>query len=594
MHMNDFDYDVLVIGSGFGGSVAALRLTEKGYRVGVIEAGRRWDPEDLPKTNWNVRKSIWAPRLGWTGPQRITLLGKCMVASGAAVGGGSIIYGNTLYEPLPDFYTDKAWRHITDWRAELAPYYDQAKRMLGVATNPRITSADEVLRDVATDLGVADTFHATNVGVFFNEGQQGREVADPFFGGVGPRRAGCTHCARCFTGCPGNAKNTTTRNYLYLAEQAGAQVIPLTTATAVRPLAGGGYAVDTRRSTGVIGRGKQTLTAGQVVFAAAALGTQKLLHTMRDNGTLPHLSPRLGELSRSNSEAVLGARSRTRTDFASGVAISSSIHPEAKTHVEVCRYGKGQNAITVLTVPLIDGGPYRLLRFLLAAIRRPLVFLRTQNARRASEKAVVLLVMQSLDNSLTSYLRRGRLTTRQGSGDPNPAWIPLAHDVARRFAAKIDGHPEGGVNDVVNIPTTAHYIGGCVIGTSPDEGVVDPYQRVFGHPGLHIADGSAITANLGVNPSLTITAQAERAMAFWPNKGEPDPRPGLGEPTARYGLWRRGCRSCRRMHRALCGSSGACRCDDTCCRTVSFEFPHSVAGWHSPGGSPLAVGRCAP
>ncbi len=528
--MNEFDYDVLVIGSGFGGSVAALRLTEKGYRVGVIEAGRRWNPEDLPKTNWNVRKSIWAPRLGWTGPQRITLLGKCMVASGAAVGGGSIIYGNTLYEPLADFYTDKAWGHITDWRAELAPYYDQAKRMLGVATNPRITSADEVLLDVATDLGVAETFHATNVGVFFNEGREGLEVADPFFGGAGPRRAGCTHCARCFTGCPSNAKNTTTRNYLYLAEQAGAQVVPLTTVTAVRPLPGGGYAVDTRRSTGLIGRDKRTLTAGQVVFAAAALGTQKLLHTMRASGILPHLSPRLGELSRSNSEAVLGARSRTRTDFASGVAISSSIHPEPDTHVEVCRYGKGQNAITVLTVPLIDGGPYRLLRFLLAAIRRPLVFLRTQNARRASEKAVVLLVMQSLDNSLTSYVRRGRLTTRQGRGEPNPAWIPLAHDIARRFAEKIDGHPEGGVNDVVNIPTTAHYIGGCVIGTSPDEGVVDPYQRVFGYPGLHIADGSAITANLGVNPSLTITAQAERAMAFWPNKGEPDPRPDLGDP----------------------------------------------------------------
>ncbi|MEV0669709.1 GMC family oxidoreductase [Mycobacterium sp. NPDC050441] len=528
--MDEFDYDVLVIGSGFGGSVAALRLTEKDYRVGVIEAGRRWDREDLSKTNWNVRKSIWAPRLGWTGPQRITLLGKCMVASGAAVGGGSIVYGNTLYEPLPDFYTDEAWGHITDWRAELAPYYDQAKRMLGVAANPRTTSADEILLDVATDLGVADTFHTTNVGVFFNEGSEGQPVDDPYFGGVGPQRAGCTHCARCFTGCPHNAKNTTTRNYLYLAEQAGAQVIPLTTATAVRPLAGGGYAVDTRRSTGVIGRDKRTLTARQVVLAAAALGTQKLLHTMRDNGTLPHLSPRLGELSRSNSEAVLGARSRTRTDFASGVAITSSIHPEPNTHVEVCRYGKGQNAITVLTVPLIDGGPYRLLRFLLAAARRPLVFLRTQNARRASEKAVVLLVMQSLDNSLTSYLRRGRLTTRQGGGDPNPEWIPLAHDIARRFADKIEGDPEGGVNDVVNIPTTAHYIGGCVIGMSADEGVVDPYQRVFGHPGLHIADGSAITANLGVNPSLTITAQAERAMAFWPNKGESDPRPGLGKP----------------------------------------------------------------
>ncbi|MCV7191857.1 GMC oxidoreductase [Mycolicibacterium brumae] len=527
--MTAFDYDVLVIGSGFGGSVSALRLTEKGYRVGVIEAGRRWDPQDLPKSNWNVRKAIWAPRLGCVGPQRLTVLGKCLVASGAAVGGGSIIYGNTLYEPLPDFYTDRAWAHITDWRAELAPYYDQAKRMLGVNPNPRMTPADDALLQVATDLGVADTFHATNVGVFFNEGREGQTVPDPYFGGAGPARAGCTHCALCFTGCPGNAKNTTTLNYLWLAEQAGAQIIPMTTVTAVRPLPGGGYGVDTRRSTGPLARRRRTLTAEQVVFAAAALGTQKLLHTMRRDGVLPHLSPRLGELSRSNSEAILGARSRDRTDISTGVAITSSIHPEPNTHVEVCRYGPGQNAITVLTVPLVDGGPYRLARFALAAIRHPLVFLRSQNNHRASEKTVILLVMQSLDNSLTSYLRGRRMTTKQGVGEPNPTWIPVAHDIARRYADAIDGDPAGGVNDVMNIPATAHYIGGAVIGASAAEGVIDPYQRVYGHPGLHIADGSAITANLGVNPSLTITAQAERAMSFWPNKGEPDPRPPLGE-----------------------------------------------------------------
>src|ERR1700756_4905505 len=294
------DFDVLIIGSGFGGSVAALRLTEKGYRVGVVEAGRRWNAEDFPKTNWNLRKAIWAPKLGLTGPQRISVLGKCAVFSGAAVGGGSIIYGNTLYQPLPEFYTDKAWAHITDWEAELAPYYDQALRMLGVAPNPRRTPADEVIRDIATDLGVGDTFHATNVGVFFNEGKEGEEVGDPYFGGAGPHRAGCTHCARCFTGCPNNAKNTTTRNYLYLAEHAGAEVLPLTTATAVRPLDAGGYAVDTQRSDAVLRRGTRTFTAEQVVFAAAALGTQKLLLRLRDEGTLANLSPRLGELTRSN------------------------------------------------------------------------------------------------------------------------------------------------------------------------------------------------------------------------------------------------------------------------------------------------------
>ncbi|MCP2293378.1 GMC oxidoreductase [Nocardia amikacinitolerans] len=531
--MPAFDYDVVVIGSGFGGSVSALRLTEKGYRVGVLEAGRRWTADDLPSTNWNVRKSLWAPRLGLTGPQRISILGKCAVFSGAGVGGGSLIYGNTLYEPLPNFYTDRQWAHITDWKAELAPYYDQAKRMLGVAPNPRMTPADEVIREIADDLGVGDTFHATNVGVFFNESDPGAEVDDPYFGGAGPRRRGCVHCARCFTGCPHNAKNTTTTNYLYLAEKAGAEVHPLTTATAVRPLSGGGYAVRTERSDRWIRKQRKTFTAEQVVFAGAALGTQKLLHRMRDEKILPALSPRLGELTRSNSEAILNVVSRSRRDFAEGIAITSSIHPEADTHIEVCHYGKGQNALFPMSVPIVDGGAFRFLRFLLAILVHPLVFLRSLNARHASEKSVILLVMQSLDNSLTSFRKRGRLKTRQGTGEPNPTWIPLAHEVGRRFADKVDGDTHGLIMDVFDIPATAHYIGGCVIGESAETGVVDPYQRVFGHPGLHVADGSAVTANLGVNPSLTITAQAERAMAFWPNKGQADPRPALGEPYRR-------------------------------------------------------------
>ncbi|WP_431970387.1 GMC oxidoreductase [Nocardia sp. bgisy134] len=527
--MPAFDYDVVVIGSGFGGSVSALRLTEKGYRVGVLEAGRRWTADDLPSTNWNVRKSLWAPRLGLTGPQRISILGKCAVFSGAGVGGGSLIYGNTLYEPLPSFYTDKQWAHITDWKAELAPYYDQAKRMLGVAPNPRMTPADTVIREIADDLGVGDTFHATNVGVFFNESDPGTEVDDPYFGGAGPRRRGCVHCARCFTGCPHNAKNTTPTNYLYLAEQAGAEVHPLTTATVVRPLSSGGYAVETERSDRWIRKQHRTFTAEQVVFAGAALGTQKLLHRMHDERVLPALSPRLGELTRSNSEAILNVVSRTRRDFAEGIAITSSIHPEADTHIEVCHYGKGQNALFPMSVPIVDGGAFRFLRFLLAILLHPAVFLRSLNARHASEKSVILLVMQSLDNSLTSFRKRGQLKTRQGTGEPNPTWIPLAHDVGRRFAEKVDGDTHGLIMDVFDIPATAHYIGGCVIGESAETGVVDPYQRVFGHPGLHVADGSAVTANLGVNPSLTITAQAERAMAFWPNKGQDDPRPALGE-----------------------------------------------------------------
>lgn len=526
--MPDFDYDVVVIGSGFGGSVSALRLTEKGYRVAVLESGRRWNAEDIPKTNWNVRKAIWAPRLGLTGTQRISVLGKCAVFSASGVGGGSLIYGNTLYEPLPDFYTDRQWAHITDWKSELAPYYDQAQRMLGVAPNPRMTPADDVIRSVAEDLGVADTFHATNVGVFFNEADPGAEVPDPYFGGAGPARNGCVHCARCFTGCPHNAKNTTPKNYLYLAEQAGAKVFALTTVTKVRPMTGGGYAIETARSDRWVRKDRKTFTAEQVVFAAAALGTQKLLHQMRDEAVLPNLSPRLGELTRSNSEAILNVVSKDRDDFAQGIAITSSIHPEPNTHIEVCHYGKGQNGLFPLSVPIVDGGAFRFLRFLLAMVLHPIVFARSLNARNASDKSVILLVMQSLDNSLTSYRRWGQLKTKQGTGQPNPTWLPVAHEVGRRFGDKVNGDVQSLIMDVFNIPATAHYIGGCVIGEGPESGVVDPYQRVFGHPGLHVADGSAVTANLGVNPSLTITAQAERAMAFWPNRNDTDPRPELG------------------------------------------------------------------
>jgi cholesterol oxidase len=402
--------------------------------------------------------------------------------------------------------------------------------MLGVAENPRTTPADEVLLDVAKDLGVEDTYHRTNVGVFF--GEPGVEVDDPYFGGAGPRRSGCIHCAGCFVGCPHNAKNSTTTNYLYLAEQAGAKVHALTTVVDVRPLAGGGYEVETVRSDRFVRKGRRKFTAEQVVFSAAARGTQELLHKLKATGRLPRVSDRLGELSRTNSEAILSMSSRDRYDFAQGVAITSSIHPEPNTHIEVCRYGKGQNALFSLTAPLVDGGSLRFLRFLLVCLVHPLQFLRSFRVYRASERTVILLVMQSLDNSLTSFVKKGlfgwRLRTKQGTGEPNPSWIPLAHDIARRYAKKIKGDAFGMFADAFNIPSTAHYIGGCVIGLSPDEGVIDPYQRLYGHEGLHVVDGSAVSANLGVNPSLTITAQAERAMAFWPNKGEADPRPALG------------------------------------------------------------------
>ncbi|MET7402267.1 GMC family oxidoreductase [Dactylosporangium sp. NPDC005572] len=519
-------YDVVVIGSGFGGSVAALRLAEKGYSVAVLEAGRRFADDEFPKTSWDSRRFLWAPVLGCYGIQRITMLRNVLVLSGAGVGGGSLVYANTLYRPLQPFYDDPQWKDIADWRAELAPFYDQAERMLGVTTYRRMTRADVAIKAVAERMGVGGTFHQTPVGVYF-----GKPDVDPYFGGAGPVRQSCEHCGSCMTGCRVGAKNTLVKNYLYLAERLGATVHPLTTVTAVRP-DGDGYAVETR-GTGRRRR-RQTFTAGQVVFAAGALGTQRLLHQCRAAGLLPGLSGRLGALTRTNSESIVGARSLRRdVDFTDGVAITSSFHPDANTHIEPVRYGPGSNAMGLLQTVLTDGGPLRPLRWFGAFFRHPVRHVRVLSVRRWSHKTIIALVMQSVDNSLDVHYRRSwtgrrRLTTTQGHGEPNPAWIPAGNHAVRLLAEEIGGLPGGSWSEVFNIPVTAHILGGAAIGASPDGGVVDAYHRVFGHPGLHVVDGAAVSANLGVNPSLTITAQAERAMSMWPNKGEPDLRPPLG------------------------------------------------------------------
>ena len=530
-----YDYDVLVIGSGFGGSVSALWLTEKGYRVGVLEAGARFEDEDLPATSWDTRKFLFAPALGMYGIQRINVLKDCLILSGAGVGGGSLVYANTLYEPLDAFYRDPSWSHITDWRTELAPYYDQAKRMLGVVENPLRTPADKVMKQVADEMGVSETFHPTPVGVFFG-GRAGERVADPYFGGAGPDRNACKACGECMTGCRHNAKNTLVKNYLYLAEHAGARVHPMTTVTAVRPLGRGGYEVLTRGTNRRLRR-RRTFTARQVVFAASALGTQKLLHRMRDRGLLPRLSDRLGYLTRTNSESILGAIAPdTSVDYSEGIAITSSFHPDEHTHIEPVRYGKGSNAMSFLQTVLTDGdGPGPRWRTWLREMVRQRGSMRAlYDVKHWSERTIVALVMQTLDNSITTFTRRNRLTgrrrltSRQGHGAPNPTWIPVGNEAVRRMARILGGTAGGSVGEPFNRPLTAHFIGGCTIGDSHRTGVIDPWHRVYGHDGLHVIDGSAISANLGVNPSLTITAQAERAMAYWPNKGEPDPRPSLG------------------------------------------------------------------
>lgn len=558
----DYDYDVIVVGSGFGGSVSALRLTEKGYRVGVLEAGRRFTRDSLPKNSWDLKNYLWAPKLGMYGIQRIHLLGNVMVLAGAGVGGGSLNYANTLYVPPKPFFDDPQWGHITDWQDELKPYYDQARRMLGVRLNPTMTPSDVHLKAAAERMGVGDTFHMAPVGVFFGDGEDadgtvkakpGQEVPDPYFGGAGPSRRACAECGECMTGCRHGAKNTLNENYLHLAEKAGAVVHPMTTVVSVTEDSQGGYAIatlptDNRRK----GQGR-TFRARRVVLAAGTYGTQTLLHRMRAGGQLPHLSDKLGELTRTNSEALVGAQTDNRryrkatgapkVDFTRGVAITSSIHPDENTHIEPVRYGRGSNSmggLSILQVPYAGGGSgvARVLGWLGNAARHPVMMARSLSNRRWSERTIIGLVMQSLDNSLTTYLKpsgigRGLLTARQGHGAPNPKQIKAATDGASALAAEINGFAGSNVGELTGMPLTAHFLGGCPIGASRETGVIDPYHRLYGHPGISVVDGAAVSANLGVNPSLTITAQAERAMSYWPNKGDTDPRPRQGEPYRR-------------------------------------------------------------
>jgi cholesterol oxidase len=524
-------FDVVIIGSGFGGSVAAHRLTEKGYSVCVLEAGRRWEAADFPRTNWNVRRSLWFPTLGMKGIQRITLLRHIMILSGTGVGGGSLVYANTHYAPLEAFYDDPQWASITDWRRELEPWFDVARRMLGVTDNPADTPADDVMRGVAERMGVSETFHPTPVAVFF--GQPGVEVEDPYFGGEGPPRTGCVGCGNCMVGCRFGAKNTLDRNYLWFAERNGADVRAEHQVIDLQSI--GGRWVVTAKPPG-ISRKRMHISGDHVIFSAGALGTTRLLLELVERGRLPAISPRIGYQTRTNSEALVGATARGRTvDYSQGVAITSSIHPAPDTHIEPVRYGRGSNLLGLLATILVDGGPGRArqVRFLHQVLRQPVTFLRSLSIRRWSERSVILLVMQSRDNSLRLLRRRGlfgmRLTSEQDRGRPNPTYIPEANDAARHAADIMGGDAGSSLNEVLfDTPTTAHILGGAPIGAGPDTGVVDAYHRVFGHEGLHVIDGAAIGANLGVNPSLTITAMAERAVSLWPARGEPDERPPLG------------------------------------------------------------------
>lgn len=543
------DVDVAVIGSGFGGSVAALRLAEKGYDVVVLEAGPRRRDDEFAKTSWDVRNYVWAPKLKCFGVQRIHKLPHAVILAGAGVGGGSLNYANTLYVPPKTFFDDPQWAHITDWQEELAPHYTVAKKMLGVVdANPCEGVVENVMRDAARSLGVENTFRKTPVGVYF--GRAGERVDDPYFGGEGPARTGCTECGNCMVGCRVGAKNTLLKNYLPLAERAGARIEAMRTVVDLEPIGEhgeGGWRVTSERTGAWLRRDRRTMTARHVVLAAGTWGTQSLLHTLRAEGRLRHLSPRLGKLTRTNSEELGGAALvdvPRGADLTKGVAITSTFHVDATTHVENCRYGKGSNAMGFFSTLLIPGDvPSRTRAFAREFIKRPGTLLKTVVPRRWSERTVIALVMQTLDNSIDvspQRTRRGwKLTSAQGHGEPNPSWIAGGHKAIHAMASELQkavkgtAVPGGTWNELFEVPMTAHFLGGAPISDGPGTGVIDAYHRVHGYPTLSIVDGSAVSANLGVNPSLTITAQAERAMSAWPAKGERDERPAPGEEYVR-------------------------------------------------------------
>jgi len=532
-------YDYIVIGSGFGGSVSAMRLAEKGYSVLVLEQGKRFEDQDFAKTNWQANKYLWMPALRCFGILKISLFKDVLVLHGAGVGGGSLGYANVLMRPTDELFRNPSWKHLADWKEVLIPHYQTAEAMLGVTRNPCLWHSDQVMIEIASELGTEATFRPTLVGAFFGEpGQEGQPVPDPYFGGEGPERNGCTQCGGCMVGCRNNAKNTLVKNYLYFAEKWGAQIWPECEVSDVVPLAsnqsdGARYEIVYQHSTGWLRKPHFSVRARNVVFSAGSLGTQKLLFRCRDiTGSLPKISQKLGSMVRTNSEALLGVVARDdQVNYSEGIAITSIFYADPVTTVEPVRYPAGSSLMRFLSGPLLetDGSlPRRLLSNFYEIIAHPLDFLKTYILPGWAEHSTILLVMQTVDNHMKMRLGRNAWTFFKWGlvsdvDDENrvPSKLEVGHRVTRRFAKKVNGIPAGTINEgVLNIPMTAHILGGCPFGRDDQEGVIDLDCQIHNYPGLIVADGSIMPANPGVNPSLTITALAEYAMSRVP------PNPG--------------------------------------------------------------------
>jgi cholesterol oxidase len=513
-------YDFVIVGSGFGGSVSAMRLAQKGYRVAVVEAGKRWKQGDFPKTNWNAFKYLWAPKLRCFGIQNITLLKGVMVLHGSGVGGGSLVYANTLMRPNATVFEDAAWSRAVKWEQELSPHFETARRMLGVTENRALMEGERTLQRVSERMGCADTFHATEVGVFF--GKPNQTVPDPYFDGAGPERTGCNLCGGCMVGCRFGAKNTLDKNYLYFAESWGAQVLPELKVTRLTPTAEG-YELETRSTTSLFPQAGPRLRAKRVVLAAGVLGTVELLLKNRDEyRTLPQLSGRLGDWVRTNGESLLGATSfDAHRELSRGIAIGAAFHPNSLTKIEAVRYPSGSSAMRLLGVPLTPDGtaftrPFKLLARMFMRLPRTLKLWRVKDWARST---VILLVMQSVDQHLRLRLGRsifGRRLADTATDRPMPSYLPVAQEAAEILAEELQGEAQNAISEVLlRTPTTAHILGGCCIGESAESGVIDERHQVFGYPGLYVCDGSVVPGNLAVNPSLTITALAERFASFF-------------------------------------------------------------------------------